>query len=106
MEKVWEELKKIDAQANQIQIDAKEKAKKVTLLAKEDAEKLIANSKTYAEDEARKLYLNTIQKADQKRIEFLKASEESAGKLKVLAEKRMDRAVLAIVNAVLEESKS
>ncbi len=40
MEKVWDELKKIDAQADQIQSDAQEKAKKITVLAKEEAEKL------------------------------------------------------------------
>jgi len=105
MEKVWDELKKIDAEANQIQNDAQNKAKKITLLAKEDAEKLISNSRTYADEEAHKLYLHAVEEANQKRDELLNASQETAGKLKVQAEKRMEKAVLAVVNSVLEETK-
>jgi vacuolar-type H+-ATPase subunit H len=105
MEKVWDELKKIDAEANQIQSDAQSKAKKITLLAKEDSEKLIANSRTYAEEEAQKLYSKAVEEANQNRNELLKASQETAVKLKVQAEKRMDKAVLAVVNSVLEETK-
>jgi len=105
MEKVWEDLKKIDAQADQIQSDAQNKAKKITSLAKEDAEKLITNSRIYAEEEAQKLYLKATQDANQKRDELLTASQETAMKLKIKAEKRMDQAVLAVVHAVLEENK-
>ena len=62
MEKVWDELKKIEAQAEQISSDAQDKAKKISLLAKQDAEKLIANSKTYAEEESQKLYASKFRK--------------------------------------------
>ena len=105
MEKVWDELKKIEAQAEQIQNDAQDRAKKMVLLAKQDAEKLIENSKTYAEAESQKLYAKAIEEANQERDEHLKANEEAAGKLKSKAEKRMDKAVLVVVNAVLEETK-
>ena len=105
MEKVWDELKKIEAQAEQIQNDAQDRAKKMALLAKQDAEKLIENSKTYAEDESQKLYAKAIEEANQERDEQLKANQEAAGKLKAKAEKRMDKAVLAVVNAVLGETK-
>jgi vacuolar-type H+-ATPase subunit H len=105
MEKVWDELKKIDAKADQIQIDAQEKAKKIANLAKEDVEKLIDNGKIYAEEEGRKLYLKSVQDATQKREELLRAGEKKAAKLKAQAEKRMDQAVLLIVDAVLEENK-
>jgi hypothetical protein len=47
MKKVWEELKKIDAQAEQIRSYAKEKSKRITSLAEKNAEKLLANSKAY-----------------------------------------------------------
>jgi len=106
MEKVWDELKKIEAQAEQIQNDAQDRAKKMALLAKQDAEKLIDNSRTYAEAESQKLCANAIKEANQNRDEHLKVNKEAAGKLKAKAEKRMDKAVLAIVNVVLEETKS
>jgi len=105
MERVWGELKRIDAQANKIKNDAQDKAKKIALLAKSDAEKLIVNSKTYAEEESEKLYSKTIQEANQERDELLKINQKTAEKLKAQAEKNMDQAVLAIYNAVLEENK-
>ena len=56
MEKVWEELKKLEAKAEQIKSNAQNKAKEITVLAQQEAEKLVANSKTYAEEEAKQLY--------------------------------------------------
>jgi len=105
MEKVWNELKKIEAQAEQIQNDAIERAKNMVFLAKQDSEKLIENSRIYAEEESQKLFTNAIEEASLNRDEHLKANQEVAGKLKEKAEKRMDKAVLAIVNVVLEETK-
>jgi vacuolar-type H+-ATPase subunit H len=104
MEKVWDELKKIEAQAEQIQNDAQDRAKKMVFLAKQDAEKLVENSKTYAEAESQKLYANAIEEANQERNEHLKANEEAAGNLKLKAEKRMDKAVSLVVNAILEDT--
>jgi V/A-type H+-transporting ATPase subunit G/H len=104
MEKVWDELKKIEAQAEQIQNDAQDRAKKMVFLAKQDAEKLVENSKTYAEAESQKLYAKAIEEANQERDEHLKTNEEAAGKLKLKAEKRMDKAVSLVVNAILEDT--
>ncbi len=103
MERVWDELKKIEAQAEQIQNDAQDRAKKMVLLAKQDAEKLVENSKTYAEAESQKLYAKALVEANQERDEHLKVNEEVVGSLKLKAEKRMEKAVSAVVNAVLEE---
>jgi vacuolar-type H+-ATPase subunit H len=104
MEKVWDELKKIEAQAEQIQGEAQDRAKKMVILAKKDAEKLVENSKTYAEAESQKLHLMAIEEANRDRNEQLKANEETLANLKSKAEKRMDKAVLVVVNAVLEDS--
>jgi F0F1-type ATP synthase membrane subunit b/b' len=104
MEKVWDELKKIEAQAEQIQNDAQDRAKKMVLLAKQDAEKLVENSKTYAEAESQRLQAKAIEEANQERDENLKVSAEAAENLKLIAEKRMDKAVSAVVNAVLEDT--
>jgi F0F1-type ATP synthase membrane subunit b/b' len=104
MEKVWDELKKIEAQAEQIQNGAQDRAKKMVLLAKQDAEKLVENSKTYAEAESQRLQTKAIAEANQERDENLKDSAEAAENLKLIAEKHMDKAVSAVVNAVLEDN--
>jgi len=101
MEKVWGELKKIEAQAGQIKTEAQNRAKKITELAQQQAEQLIANSKTYAQEEAQQLYNNTIEEANRNRDEQLKAHQEATEKLKVQAEKRMNQAVSTIVDRVL-----
>lgn len=104
MEKVWDELKKIEAQAQQIQTDAQDKAKKLTQQTKQDAEKLIANSKIYADEESQKLHERIIEEANSARDAQLKSNEETAEKLKGQAKKSMDKAVSAVVDSVLEEN--
>jgi vacuolar-type H+-ATPase subunit H len=103
MEKVWEELKKIESQARQIQTDAQEKSKKMTQQAKADAEKLVANSKVYAEEEAQKLYDQAVTEANAAHDAKLKATEENAAILKVQAQKNIDKAVDVVVHSVLED---
>jgi vacuolar-type H+-ATPase subunit H len=105
MEKVWDELKKIEAQAEQIQNNAQERAKNIVFLAKQDSEKLIENSRIYAQEESQKLFANAIKEANLNRDEHLKANQEATGKLKAKAEKRMEEAVLVAVSVVLEETK-
>lgn len=104
MQKVWEELKSIEAQAEQIQTDAKTKAKQITAQAQKDAETLLENSKTYAAEESQKRYQAVIDEANKTRTERLAENEKAAAKLKTQAEKRMDSAVAAVVKAVLEEN--
>jgi len=104
MQRVWDELKKIEAEAEQIQTDARDKAKKITTQAKKDAETLLANSKTYAQEESRKIYNNTVAEANENREKLLGDNDQASRKLKAQAEKRMDKAVTAVVKAVLEET--
>jgi vacuolar-type H+-ATPase subunit H len=106
MQKVWDELKKIEAQAEQIQADAQTKAKDITALAKQESDKLLANSKAYGEAESAKIYQQALAEANECRSEMLKANQQEAAKLKRQAEKRMDKAVSAVVSAVLEESSA
>ncbi len=103
MEKVWEELKRIEAEAQKIQTDAQEKAKKMTQQAKADAEKLVANSKVYAEEESQKLYDTAVAEANTEHSEKLKATEETAAKLRQQAHTNMDKAVTLVVDSVLED---
>jgi vacuolar-type H+-ATPase subunit E/Vma4 len=104
MEKVWDELKKIEAQAEQIRSEAQERAKKIVLLAKQDSEKLIENSKTYSEAESQMRYSKAIEIANLDRSTQLEANEKAIDDLKTKAEKHMDNAVDAVLNAVLEDS--
>jgi vacuolar-type H+-ATPase subunit H len=105
MEKVWEELKKIEAEAEQIRSEAQEKAKDLTTLAQQNGEKLIANSQTYAEEEAQQLFTSTVEEANRRRDEQLKANQAAAEKLKVQAEKHMEEAISEVVNAIIEEAE-
>lgn len=106
MEKVWEELKKIEAQAVQIRGDTQTKAKDIANIAQQEAEGLLANSAVYAEEEGQQLYINTIQQANQNREEQLKANQKTADKLRAQAEKRMESAITKVVNAVIEDFES
>jgi vacuolar-type H+-ATPase subunit H len=76
----------------------------MVLLAKQDAEKLIENSKIYAEAESKKLLEKAIEKASLESQEQLKTNEAAARNLKLKAEKSMDKAVSSVVNAVLEDT--
>ena len=106
MEKIWDELKKIEAQAEQIRSEAQDEAKKMTALAQQEAEKLIANGKAYGEEEAQQLYTSTIQEANRNREEQLKANQEARANLRAQAEKQLEQAVATVVNIVLGETKS
>ncbi len=102
MEKVWEELKKIELQAQQIQTEAQDKARNITQQAKKDAEKLVANSKEYAEEESQKLHSTAVAKANEAQEAAFKAQQETADKLKKKAQTHMDKAVSAVLAEVLE----
>jgi len=103
MENVWGELKKIEAQALQITSDAQDKAKQIVAMSKQDAQKIVDDCKVSAEAEAKKLYTEAVDKANQGRDEQLKSNQIEIKKLKVVAEQGMDQAVDLIVKAVLEE---
>ena len=105
MEKVWEELKKIEARAEQIRSEAQDKAKMINVLAQQKAQELIANSKTYAQEEAQQLVNNIVQEANGYRDVQLKANQEATEKLRAQAEKRMEQAAAKVVSTVLGENK-
>ena len=105
MEKIWGELKKIDAQAESIRAEAQKCATEIEELARQQAEKLIANSKIYAEEDAQKDYEREVDAANLKREESLKDNQESANKLKTKAEKQLEKAALAVEASVLGEAK-
>ncbi|MGE5575181.1 MAG: hypothetical protein ACM3UL_03500, partial [Ignavibacteria bacterium] len=60
MEKLWEELKKIDTQAEQIRIEAQNKAKEINRLAQKETEELLIRSKDFAQQETKTIYSTAI----------------------------------------------
>jgi len=105
MDKVWEELKKIEDQAEQIRSEAQNKSKELIELSKQEAEKLLANSKTCAQEETKNLYDTNIEEANRSREEQLEVNQKAIEKLKAEAEKRMELASSAVMKAVLGETK-
>jgi vacuolar-type H+-ATPase subunit H len=105
MEKVWDELKKIEAQAGQIKLDAQTKSQEIILTAQKEAEKLITNSQTYAQEEAQTIYKKTTNQANQNRQTLLNENQKEAEKLQAQAEKQLPKAITIIVNGVLGENK-
>ena len=103
MEKVWEELKKIEAQAEQIRSEAQTNAKEITRLAQNEAEKLLADSKTYAKQEGQQLYASTVEEVNSSRNQQLKENQQTTEKLAKQAQLRMEKASSTIVAAVLGE---
>ena len=106
MQRVWDELKKLEAQAEQIQTDAQNQAKQITAFAHQESDKLVANSKVYGQQEAQKLYAQVAQEAKHNHDELLEATKKTAAKLKAQAEEHLDKAVRIVVAAVLEETSS
>ena len=104
MEKVWEELKKIEAEAEKIRSSAQQEAQSITALAQKNSEKLIANSQTYAEEEGQQLYASMVEEANRKRDNQLIANQAATEKLKMQAEKRMELAVTTIVKVIVKEA--
>ena len=104
MHKVWEELKSIEAQAEQIQSEAKEKSRQIIVQAQKDAQSLSKNSKAYAAEESKKRYDAALAEANQLRQNRLDETDRDAKKLKAQAQTRMSKAVDIIVDAVLEEN--
>lgn len=104
MEKVWEELKKIEAQAEQIRSEAEQKAQSITALAQQNSEKLIANGQAYAEEEGRQLLADAVKEANRQRSAQLHTNQAETETLKMQAEKRTERVVAKIVNAVIKEA--
>jgi len=105
MEKVWEELKKIEAEAELIVSDAQTKAKEIVKTAEEKGEQLLADSRKYAEEEANALMEESKAEASQSSAEMFKANAETIEKLRLSAANRMEKAVNAIVDRVLENAE-
>jgi vacuolar-type H+-ATPase subunit H len=105
MEKVWPELKRIEAQADQIREEAESKSKEISATAEQDAERLLTNSKTYAEEDGQNIQEAASAEAFQNREAELKASQETIENMTKKAKRHIDEAASTVVSAVLGEAK-
>ena len=103
MEKVWDELKKIESKAEQIQKDAVEKSKQIAAYAEQKADQLVANAKTLANEEAQYQRSIALKDADELRIKKMTANNETMAQIKKTAKARLEKAADKIVNAVVGE---
>jgi F0F1-type ATP synthase membrane subunit b/b' len=101
MEKVWEELKKIEDQAQQIRLEAEEKAKEIINLAEKEAETLVNDSQTYSKEESEKIVNNAISEATKTRESELKEYSAFLERLKKKAEKRLPKVEKIIIDTTL-----
>lgn len=104
MEKIWEELVKIEEEADLIRSEALDKSKQIIKITRDESEKLISDSETQANEEARELLEAFRASANKEREDALEKNEEFIKELRRSAEKRMDEAVKAILDIVLEKN--
>lgn len=101
MEKIWEELRKIEKEADLIRSEALGKSKQIIMIARAESEKLISDSKIQMNEEADEL-LKRFREAIRKESEdALEKNEEFVKELRKSAEKRIDEAVKTIFDVVL-----
>jgi vacuolar-type H+-ATPase subunit H len=105
MERVWEELRKIETKAEQIHSEALEKSEELLAIAKKDAEKLLSVSKKYTEAEANELLKRYLEEAASERHSTQEKNKIFIRKLKKNVEKRFDKAVNTVFDAVLGKIK-
>jgi len=105
MEKVWEELRKIEREAERIRSEGLRKSEEIFVIAKEDAEKLVLDSRKHVEEEADELLSRYLEEANKEREDALKKNEDVIKELRITVERRINEAVKMIFDAVLGKTK-
>jgi vacuolar-type H+-ATPase subunit H len=105
MERVWEELRKIETKAEDIHVNASKKSEELLAIAKKNAEKLLSVSKKHAEAEAKELLTKYRREASNERDDKLEKNKVFIKELRITVEKRFDEAVNIVFDSVLEKDK-
>jgi len=101
MEKVWEELRKIESEAEHIRSETLKKSEELIARAKKDAEQLLSVSKKHTETEANKLLTKYLEEAANEHDASLEANEKTLKELRKTVETCFDKAVNTVFDAVL-----
>jgi vacuolar-type H+-ATPase subunit H len=105
MERVWEELRKIESEAEQIHSETLKKSEELVAVAKRDAERLLSASEKNVELEVNELLNRLRGDAAKERDDALEKNEKNIKDLRKTVEKRFGEAVNVIFDAVLEKTK-
>ena len=105
MEKVWEELRKIENEAEHIHSETLKKSEELIAIAKKDAEKLLSVSEKHTEAEANELLNKYREEAASEHDASLEANKKTLKELRKTVEKCFDKAVNTVFDAVLGSIK-
>jgi F0F1-type ATP synthase membrane subunit b/b' len=105
MERVSEELAKIERESANIRSAASRKSEEMIAVAEEEAKKLISDLRKDAEEEAEELINKFVKEANEDREEELKKSEENTKELIMTSKKHINEAEKVIFDSVLGEVK-
>ncbi len=105
MERVWEELKRIENEAVLINSEASNKSKEIIETAKQKGAKLTADSEKYALEEAQRLVEKINEEANEERKKTLEENKKNIEALRETATTHMDEAVKTIFNSLVGQRK-
>ena len=101
MEKVWDELRKIEDEAEHIHSETVKKSEELIAIARKDAEKLLSVSKKHTEAEANEVLKKYLDESAKEHDTLVEANEKKLKELRKNVEKRFDEAVNTVFDAVL-----
>jgi F0F1-type ATP synthase membrane subunit b/b' len=105
MERISEELEKIEKEAKYIRSEALKKSEEIVAIAQKKAAKLVSDSRRDAEAETEELLNKYVKEANEEREDALKKSEESIKELTITSKKGINKAGKTIFDAVLGDLK-
>lgn len=103
MEKIWEELVKIERVADSCRSEASDKSKEIIRVARDYSEKLLLDINAQASEEAEELLVKIREEAKKEHNDAVAKNEQFLIELENNAEKRIDEAVELVFNSVLEK---
>jgi F0F1-type ATP synthase membrane subunit b/b' len=106
MERVWDELRKIEKEAELLEEEAVKKSKAISEVANREAEKIIFNSRIYADAEVNGLRDASVKEIAEKKETMLKENSGNVSRLSALAEENKKKAVNFVFDQVLGNNSS
>ncbi len=104
MEKVWNELKKIESNAEQINAEAKEKSKQIETFAEQKSEKLVASARIYATEEAERERDIILKQTHEIHDQNIRKNQQNVELIRENAQRRMKKATNRIFSAIVGEA--
>jgi len=103
MERVLEELKRIEEEADKIRLEASEKAEEIIRMARQRAEKLIGDAEKEAERASLKMLKRFRQEMVERHNKVLETNRSRIDKVRRLANKNMNSVIDLVFRTVVGE---